>query len=68
MALIEIEKSLGQVYEQMDGSAEHLAEDEAGIRRTLLKLEEVCYVLRNTTHIGLCSASELEQCSGRTSM
>ena len=30
MTLIEIENSLGQVYEQMDGSEEHLAEDEAG--------------------------------------
>ena len=68
MTLIEIENSLGQVYEQMDGSAEHLAENEAGIRKTLLKLEEVCYVLRDTTRIGLCSASELEQGSGRTSM
>ena len=68
MTLIEIENSLGQVYEQMDGSAEHLAENEAGIRKTLLKLEEVCYVLRDTTRFGLCSASELEQGSGRTSM
>ena len=68
MTLIEIENSLGQVYEQMDGSAEHLAEDEAGIRKTLLKLEEVCYVLRDTTRIGLFSASVLEQGSGRTSM
>ena len=68
MTLIEIENSLGQVYEQMDGSEEHLAEDEAGIRKTLLKLEEVCYVLRDMTRIGLCSASELEQGSGRTSM
>ncbi|MEE3021683.1 MAG: nitronate monooxygenase, partial [SAR324 cluster bacterium] len=68
MTLIEIENSLGQVYEQMDGSEEHLAEDEAGIRKTLLKLKEVCYVLRDMTRIGLCSASELEQGSGRTSM
>ena len=68
MTLIEIENSLGQVYEQMDGSEEHLAEDEAGIRKTLLKLEEVCYVLRDMTRIGLCSASELEKGSVRTSM
>ena len=68
MTLIEIENSLGQVYEQMDGSAEHLAEDEAGIRKTLLKLEEVCYVLRDMARIGLCSTSELVQGSGRTSM
>ena len=68
MTLIEINNSLGQVYEQMDGCAEHLAEDEAGIRKTLLKLEEVCYVLRDMTRIGLCSASELEKGSVRTSM
>ena len=51
MTLIEIENSLGQVYEQMDGSEEHLAEDEAGIRKTLLKLEEVCYVQIGRAHV-----------------
>ena len=69
MPFIEIEGSSGQRYEKLEAAVEKLAVEEGEIRQALLRLEEVCYVLRDDgSRTGVCIESEIEEGSGRTSM
>ncbi len=69
MPFIEIEGSSGQRYEKLEAAVEKLAVEEGEIRQALLRLEEVCYVLRDDgSRTGVCIESEIEEGSGRISM
>ena len=55
-------------FERMEAPSKLLVSEGDDLPRTLLRLDEVCYALRHEGLIGLCSSSDLEKDSSRTSM
>ena len=55
-------------FERIEVPSKLLASGGEDLSRTILRLDEVCYALRHEGLIGLCSSSDLEKDSARTSM
>ncbi len=56
------------VYETIPAVPDALSKDEQAVRKALLKLDEVCYVLRSGGSIGLCTSSSLNLKGGESPM